>query len=115
MTATFSILENSQQNTLESTEQDIHKKPDSEFDPTLVEALQGKYTLERMIGEGAQGKIYKGTCQADGKPVAIKQLCITTAENWKQYELFEREAKVLSSIIVVDINNETMYSCYGGG
>ena len=100
MTATFSILENSQQNTLESTEQDIHKKPDSEFDPTLVEALQGKYTLERMIGEGAQGKIYKGTCQADGKPVAIKQLCITTAENWKQYELFEREAKVLSSINV---------------
>ena len=100
MTATFSILENSQQNTIESTEQDIHKKPDSEFDPTLVEALQGKYTLERMIGEGAQGKIYKGTCQADGKPVAIKQLCITTAENWKQYELFEREAKVLSSINV---------------
>lgn len=100
MTATFSILENSQQNTLESTEQDIHKKPDSEFDPTLVEALQGKYTLERMIGEGAQGKIYKGTCQADGKPVAIKQLCITTAENWKQYELFEREAKVLNSISV---------------
>mgnify|MGYP003301848486 CR=1 FL=1 len=100
MTATSSVLENSQQNTLEYTKQDIHKKPDSEFDPTLVEALQGKYTLERMIGEGAQGKVYKGTCQADGKPVAIKQLRITTADNWRQYELFEREAKVLSSINV---------------
>ena len=100
MTATSSVLENSQQNTLESTEQDIHKKPDSEFDPTLVEALQGKYTLEKVIGHGAQGKVYKGICLSDGKPVAIKQLCITTAENWKQYELFEREAKVLSSINV---------------
>ena len=100
MTATSSILENSQQNTLESTEQDIHKKPDSEFDPTLVEALQGKYTLEKVIGHGAQGNVFKGICLSDGKPVAIKQLRITTAENWRQYELFEREAKVLSSINV---------------
>lgn len=69
-----------------------------EFDPVLVEALQGKYTLEKVIGQGSQGKIYKGTCVADGKPVAIKQLRVTSTENWKQYELFDREAKVLASL-----------------
>ena len=61
-------------------------------------SLAGKYTFLQQIGSGAQGNIYKARNRKTGELVAIKQLRIDQVENWKAYDLFEREAKVLSQL-----------------
>ena len=69
-------------------------------DPHLEEILKGKYEIFSQIGQGAQGQVYLGKCLLDDEYVAIKQLRVNSVENWKQYELFEREAKVLQNLNV---------------
>ena len=73
---------------------------DASIDAELVKLLGGKYEVECQIGQGAQGNVYRGRCMADGRSVAIKQLRVESAKNWKQYELFAREAEVLASLNV---------------
>jgi serine/threonine protein kinase len=69
-------------------------------DPNLSRLLKGKYEVQFKLGQGAQGNVYLGRCLADDKLVAIKVLRVNSAKDWKQYELFEREANVLKSINV---------------
>lgn len=69
-------------------------------DPNLSRLLKGKYDVQFKLGQGAQGNVYLGRCIADDKLVAIKVLRVNSAKDWKQYELFEREANVLKSINV---------------
>ncbi|MBO4350640.1 MAG: serine/threonine protein kinase, partial [Proteobacteria bacterium] len=61
-------------------------------------SLRDKYTLIQEIGHGTQGRIYLAETTADHFQVAIKQLMIESVTNWKAYELFHREAEVLSSL-----------------
>ena len=75
---------------LESTE----KGPGIEASPALL----GKYEYLQQIDSGAQGIVYKARDLNTGRLVAIKQLRIDQVENWKAYDLFEREAKVLSQL-----------------
>ncbi len=75
---------------LESTEKD----PGIEASPALL----GKYEYLQQIDSGAQGIVYKARDLNTGRLVAIKQLRIDQVENWKAYDLFEREAKVLSQL-----------------
>ncbi len=63
-----------------------------------IPALKGKYEYIQQIGSGAQGDIYKARHLKDGKLVAIKQLRIDQIENWKAYDLFDREANVLAKL-----------------
>ena len=67
---------------------------------TLKTLLQEKYEIEQLIGKGAQSHVYRGKRLLDNMPVAIKQLRVNSAKNWKQYELFEREAEVLKNLNV---------------
>ncbi|HEY1812382.1 MAG TPA: serine/threonine-protein kinase [Kofleriaceae bacterium] len=67
------------------------------FDGPLI---GGRYQLGPKLGNGSQGDIYlardakaKG---ADDKEVVVKRL--TPRGTWKSFELFEREAKVLSQL-----------------
>ncbi len=69
-----------------------------EIDPHMMTLLKDKYEVKRRIGSGAQGDIYEGLCLKTGNRVAIKQLRVDSAKNWKQYDLFDREAKVLESL-----------------
>ena len=61
-------------------------------------SLCDKYTFIKEIGHGTQGRIYLAENNADHFQVAIKQLMIESVTNWKAYELFHREAEVLSSL-----------------
>ena len=62
------------------------------------QSLEDKYCFVDEIGHGAQGRIFKAVRLIDGKTVVIKQLNISSIKTWKEYELFHREAEVLSSL-----------------
>ncbi len=61
------------------------------------------YQFIQNIGQGAQGKLYLAKREFDNSLVAIKQLNIESIKNWKEYELFDREAKVLASLNITGV------------
>jgi Protein kinase domain len=68
-------------------------------DPAARRTLrQGRYTLLTQLGSGSQGTTWDAVDQREGRAVAIKQFEIRGAKAWKDVELAEREARVLSSL-----------------
>jgi serine/threonine protein kinase len=70
---------------------------------TIVNSLTGsiiaaKYELAELLGEGGSGSTYRAIRLSDRMEVAIKILSLRHLNDWKQLELFEREAKVLSQL-----------------
>src|ERR1700733_14333295 len=55
--------------------------------------LGGRYRLGPRLGKGSQGEIYLAR---EDKEVIVKRM--TPRGTWKSFELFEREAKVLSQL-----------------
>jgi serine/threonine protein kinase len=62
--------------------------------------LGGRYRLGPRLGHGSQGEIFlahdEAAKGADAKEVVVKRM--TPRGTWKSFELFEREAKVLSQL-----------------
>jgi serine/threonine protein kinase len=58
----------------------------------------GRYELATVLGEGAQGTTFEAIDREQGKRVAIKRFSVRGAKSWKDVELAEREASVLSSL-----------------
>jgi hypothetical protein len=58
----------------------------------------GRYVRLGALGEGAQGATFDGVDKREGQPVAIKRFDVRGARTWKDVELAEREARVLSSL-----------------
>lgn len=67
---------------------------------TSIPCIAKKYEILECLGRGSQGEVYRGKRLGDGSEVAIKVMHIKSVKNWKMYELFDREAKVLSTIHV---------------
>ena len=63
-----------------------------------AELLRDRFEIREKIGEGGQGTTYRGYDHHTGTAVAIKQLGLDVAENWKAIELFEREAEALRTL-----------------
>src|SRR3954463_799495 len=67
------------------------------FDGPLI---AGRYRLGQRLGRGSQGEIFLARDEKakgmDDKEVVVKR--ITPRGTWKAFELFEREAKVLSQL-----------------
>jgi serine/threonine protein kinase len=57
-----------------------------------------RYQLAELLGSGGSGSTYRATRISDGAEVAIKILSLRHLNDWKQLELFEREAKVLAQL-----------------
>lgn len=57
-----------------------------------------RYAIIRTLGEGGQGATFEAVDKKLGKLVAIKRYRVRGAKSWKEVELAEREAKVLSSL-----------------
>src|SRR5258705_11403241 len=59
---------------------------------------QGRYVVVGSLGAGSQGETLEAVDKREGRPVAIKRFTIRGAKSWKDVELAEREASVLSSL-----------------
>jgi len=65
----------------------------------LPETLRdGRYRLRGVIGSGAQAHTYDAVDTTTESPVAIKRFSVRGARSWKDVELAEREARVLSEL-----------------
>ncbi len=90
------LLQPSENNSIEDKPQHLPQmRPVSLETPA---SLQDRYRFIRQIGHGSQGKVFLAESRATGKRVAIKQLNIESVKNWKEYDLFHREAEVLRSL-----------------
>lgn len=63
----------------------------------VVRGVEGRYTVERALGEGSFGVAFLAR-RHDGEAVVLKQLRLERMSDWKALELFEREARVLASL-----------------
>ncbi len=62
------------------------------------EKLADQYTFTQELGHGGHAKVFLARRLSDNKLAAVKQLRIDSIKNWKEYTLFHREAKVLSTL-----------------
>ena len=60
--------------------------------------LNGVYEIERLIGEGGMGEVYKGFNIQTHDPVAIKMFAARDGPNTDAMALFRREASALHSL-----------------
>lgn len=58
----------------------------------------GRYAVTGILGEGSQGQTLEAVDKRGGRLVAIKRFRIRGAVSWKDVELAEREARVLSGL-----------------
>jgi serine/threonine protein kinase len=58
----------------------------------------GRYVVLRILGEGSQGSTFEAVDKREGRLVALKSFAVRGARQWKDVELAEREARVLSSL-----------------
>lgn len=60
--------------------------------------LQNKYEIIKLVGSGSQTEVYLGTNTENDEKVAIKKLKTANVTEWKTFELFERNIKVLKNL-----------------
>ncbi len=58
----------------------------------------GRYAVIGLLGEGSQAQTLDAVDKRDGRAVAIKRFVVRGAHSWKDVELAEREARVLSTL-----------------
>ncbi len=68
------------------------------FTPKLGTIINQKYRLIEVLGTGGWGVTYLAEDLNNKRKVALKALSLNGLSDWKQVELFEREAKVLKSL-----------------
>lgn len=61
------------------------------------DVVAGRYTVLQELGPGSTSTTYKARA-ADGSVVALKAMSFRAMTDWKQLELFEREASILRSL-----------------
>ena len=60
--------------------------------------IKGKYRILGILGKGSSGITYRVEDIVTQQQVALKALSLRRLEDWKQIELFEREAAVLAKL-----------------
>jgi hypothetical protein len=58
----------------------------------------GRFAIDGVLGEGAQGTTFTGTDLKTGARVAVKVFDLGRAKDWKAQELFDREVQTLKSV-----------------
>jgi len=65
---------------------------------TGARLLRGRYELLETLGAGGQGKTWLAYDRVGGQQVAVKELLLGEAADWKAVELFEREGATLREL-----------------
>jgi len=60
--------------------------------------VSDRYHIEKILGQGGVGITYAAFDQQTGERVALKVLSLRAMQDWKQIELFEREAQILQQL-----------------
>lgn len=60
--------------------------------------IRGRYEVVRVLGAGSSGRTLLCVDRQDGREVAVKELHVRHADDWKRVELFEREAQMLARL-----------------
>ncbi|MEY4512994.1 MAG: hypothetical protein RLZZ450_5116, partial [Pseudomonadota bacterium] len=68
------------------------------LDPLIGEVLSGAYRIERVLGEGAMGKLYEAGHLRLDRRFAVKVLHVPLAKRDDMRARFDREARVMSRI-----------------
>lgn len=61
-------------------------------------ALEGRYRLLSILGQGGQATTYRAQRIADGEIFAVKEVMVRRLDSAKAFTLFEREAAVLRTL-----------------
>jgi hypothetical protein len=64
----------------------------------IGEVIVDRYCIEKILGQGGVGITYAAIDQKTGERVALKVLSLRAMNDWKQVELFEREAQILKRL-----------------
>ncbi len=62
------------------------------------EVIRGQFEILRELGSGTQGRTFLARDRESEKQVALKELSLQWAVDWKSVELFEREGLTLRSL-----------------
>jgi serine/threonine protein kinase len=65
---------------------------------TAEDVVDNRYRILRELGRGGTGITYMAERLETGQKVALKELSLRGLKDWKQIELFEREAQTLESL-----------------
>jgi predicted Ser/Thr protein kinase len=82
--------------------------PGQRPDPLIGQTLDGRYKIERVLGEGGMGIVYKGVHTTLGKSLAIKVLRPEVSKNEEIVQRFRQEAQSASQIgnpHIIDISD----------
>ena len=82
----------------ETPKQENDENEFANYNMVTPPSLADRYVFCSEIGRGSQGKIIRAIRKSDYQTVVIKQLNINSIKNWKEYDLFHREADVLSQL-----------------
>ena len=66
--------------------------------PTGTVLGSGRYEVGTVLGRGGNGVTYRCHDKESGREVAVKALSLRNLRDWKQLELFEREAQTLENL-----------------
>ena len=66
--------------------------------PSTGKLRSGRYAIVGELGAGSQAETLDAVDQLNGRAVAIKRFQVRGARSWKDVELAEREARVLSTL-----------------
>lgn len=62
------------------------------------EIIANRYQILEILGQGGSGFTYKAQDQTNQQKVALKVLSLSQLNDWKQEELFKREASILKEL-----------------